>query len=272
MKRLLPVIFVPALALIAFASIPTPSNAAPALSLSTEEKSILVGKPFSITLTISWEGDAETYLVETPRLKLPEGITQSGSAYSTSATDTTHSLFYRYTLSAAATGDYALDPVEISYWEKNAGDARIARTEELRFTVGSRSEAMLQRYLIPGAVLLIFISLFATLFVLSTKKKRAKNPAPGDSAIIKTIIDRELAQCRAYKISGDWNNYIKLVIAIRNKIPSAGPDEKIFSGLHRLAERVQFGGYRPSEDELALIDRQLEKACADAFPGEEIKT
>jgi hypothetical protein len=66
-----------------------------------------------------------------------------------------------------------LDPVEISYWEKNAGDARTARTEALRFTVGSRSKATLQRYRIPGAVLLIFISLFAALFVLSTKKKKA---------------------------------------------------------------------------------------------------
>lgn len=173
MKRLLPVISIPALILSALASIPTPSHAAPALSLSTEEKIIRVGNPFSITLTISWEGDAEEYLVETPRLKLPEGITQTSSAYSTSAKDATHSLRYRYTLSAAATGDYALDPVEISYWEKNAGDARTARTDALRFTVSSRSEAALQRYRIPGVVLLIFISLFATLFVFSTKKKKA---------------------------------------------------------------------------------------------------
>jgi len=172
MKRLLPAISIPALILIALVSIPTPSNAAPAFSLSTEEKIILVGKPFSITLTISWEGDADEYLVETPRLKLPEGITQSSSAYSTSVADATHSLCYRYTLSAAATGDYALDPVEISYWEKTAGDARTARTEALRLTVSSRSEAALQQYRIPVVVLLIFISLFATLFVLSTKKKK----------------------------------------------------------------------------------------------------
>jgi hypothetical protein len=173
MKRLLSVIFVPALVLIALASIPTPSNAAPALSLCMEEDIIVVGIPFFITITISWKGDAEAYLVETPRLKLPEGITQSSSAYSTSATDAMHSLRYRYTLSAAATGNYVLDPVEISYWEKSAGDSRTARTDALRFTVSSRSEAALQRYRIPGVVLLIFISLFATLFVLSTKKKKA---------------------------------------------------------------------------------------------------
>jgi hypothetical protein len=173
MKRLLPVIFIPALVLIALASIPTLSPAAPAISLFTEDDIIVVGTPFSITLTISWEGDAEEYLVETPRLKLPEGITQAGSSYSTSAKDAMHSLCYRYTLSAAATGAYVLDPVEISYRDKNDGDARTAHTDALSFTVGSRSEAALQRYRIPGVALLIFISLFAALFVVSTKKKKA---------------------------------------------------------------------------------------------------
>jgi heme/copper-type cytochrome/quinol oxidase subunit 4 len=43
----------------------------------------------------------------------------------------------------------------------------------VHLTVSSRSEASLQQYLIPVVVLLIFISLFATLFVLSTKKKKA---------------------------------------------------------------------------------------------------
>jgi hypothetical protein len=65
------------------------------------------------------------------------------------------------------------DPVAISYWERNAGDARTASTDALHLTVSSRSEAALKRYRIPGVLLLIFISLFATLFVSSTKKKRA---------------------------------------------------------------------------------------------------
>jgi hypothetical protein len=270
MKRLLPIVSIPAL-IIALSSFPISVNAAPALSLSTDEEIIIVGKPFSIQLTISWEGDVETYLVETPRVKLPDGITQSGSSYSTSAKDTMYSLCYRYTLSAAATGPYVLDPVEISYWEKNAGDTRTARTDALHFTVSSRSEAALKRYRIPGVALLICISLFSTLFVLSTKKKWAGSAAPTDGAATKEIIAGELNQCRAYKISGEWDNYIKRVIALRGKLPAAETDEKTRAELHRLAERVRFGAYRPSEDEINFIERQLEKACADSFPDEEIK-
>jgi hypothetical protein len=35
--------------------------------------------------------------------------------------------------------------------------------------------------------------------------------------------------------------------------------------LRTIAERVHYGGYRPSEDEINLIERQLEKACSGAF-------
>ena len=272
MKRLLPIISIPALIFFALAFLPPPLYAAPALSLSAEEGIIIAGEPFSIQLTVSWKGDAEQYLVEPPRLKLPEGITQSSSAYSASAADARYFLCYRYTLNATSTGRYMLDPVEISYWGKNDGDARTASTDALHFTVNSRSEAALQRYRVPGAALLIFISLFAVLFVLSTKKKRADRTLPGDGAITKEIIDRELTQCRAFKISGDWDKYIEQVIAIRSKIPSADRDEKMQSELSRLAERIQFGGYRPSENEISLMERQLEKACADTFPHQAIKT
>jgi len=272
MKRFLPIISIPALVFFALSSFPTPLNAAPALSLSVDEGSIIVRKPFSIELTISWEGDAEQYLVETPRLKLPQGITQSGSSYSTSAKENMYFLRYRYTLCAATAGTHVLDPVETNYWERNAGEAQTARTGALTFKVSTRAEVALTRYGIPGALLLIFISFFIAASVLSTKKKKAVSTAQTDGIAMEEIIARELKQCRAYKISGDWDNYLKQVIATRSKLPAAEKDEKIRAELRTLAERVHYGGYRPSEDEINLIERQLEKACASAIPGEEIKS
>jgi hypothetical protein len=48
----------------------TIKRGAPALSLSVAEEPVIVQRPFPVELTISWEGDAEQYLVETPGLKL----------------------------------------------------------------------------------------------------------------------------------------------------------------------------------------------------------
>jgi len=172
MKRFLPAICIPALIFFVLFSFIIPLNASPSVSLSLNEKIIIVREPFSMELSISWEGDPEQYLVETPHLKLPQNMTQSSSSYSTSAQENRYCLRYRYTLCAATAGSYVLDPVEINYWEKDAGDARIARTDALAFIVSSWSEAVVKRYWIPGVVVLIFISLFSMLFVLSTKKKR----------------------------------------------------------------------------------------------------
>jgi hypothetical protein len=172
MNRLLAVISITALIFFSLSSSPTSLYAAPSLSLSVDEGSIVVRKPFAIELAISWEGDADRYLVETPRLKLPQGITQSGASYSTGTQGNMYFLRYRYALCAATTGTYVLDPVEITCWERNAGDARTARTGSLDFKVSSRPEAAVKRYLIPVLALLIFISLFRWLFVSSTKKKR----------------------------------------------------------------------------------------------------
>jgi hypothetical protein len=178
MKRLLPIISIPAVIFFALSSVPTSLNATPAFSLSVDEGSITVAKPFSIELTVSWEGDAEKYLVERPRLKLPQGITQSGTSYSTSAKENICFLRYRYTLIAGTAGTDVLEPVEISYWEKNSGDARTARTDALTFKVSTWHEAALQRYRIPAVVLLIFTSLFAVLLVLSIKKKSRASQFP----------------------------------------------------------------------------------------------
>lgn len=265
MKRLSPATSITTLVFFVLPFCPASLNAVPSLSLSVDEGGLVVRKPFSVELIISWEGDPEQYLVETPHLKLPEGIVRSGTSYSTSAKENMYYLRYQYTLCAATAGSYVLDPVEISYWEKDAGEARIARTEELHFTVSAWSEAALKRYWVPGVVLLIFISLFMMLFVLSTKKKRPATTAPTDDVAREQIIDHELKQCRAYKLSGDWDTYVRQVIAVLSKLPSDENHEKTLKDLYRLAERVQYGGYRPSENEIDLIERQLETACAGAF-------
>ena len=66
MKRFFPVISIPALIFFALSVFPAQSNGAPVLSLSVDTGSIVVRKPFCIELTISWKGDADQYLVETP--------------------------------------------------------------------------------------------------------------------------------------------------------------------------------------------------------------
>ena len=68
------------LVLIALLLFPSQLRGAPALSLSLDDKHITTNKTFSSTLTVSWEGDADQYLVEPPQLTLPEDIDEIGTA------------------------------------------------------------------------------------------------------------------------------------------------------------------------------------------------
>jgi len=70
MKRFSTAISIPAIIFFALSCFPAQSNGAPALSLSVAEEPVIVQRPFPVEMTISREGDAEQYLVETPGLKL----------------------------------------------------------------------------------------------------------------------------------------------------------------------------------------------------------
>jgi len=70
MKRFSTAISIPAIIFFALSCFPAQSNGAPALSLSVAEEPVIVQRPFPVELTISWEGDAEQYLVAAPGLKL----------------------------------------------------------------------------------------------------------------------------------------------------------------------------------------------------------
>lgn len=268
MKRFPPILPITIIIFFVLSLCPARLRGAPNLLLTLEQKSIIAKRPFSIELAISWEGDAEQYLVENPRLIPPQGITLTGSASSTGTKGDTHILHYRYTLYPAAPGTYVLDPVEISYWGKNANGVQTVRTDALTMKVSSWTEAVLAKCRIPAALAIIFIGLFITAFVFSKKKKKAALNHQACGVTMGETISNELNQCRTYKISGDWEHYLKQVINIRSKLPAAENNEKSIDDLRKLAERVHFGNYHPTAEEINIIQRHLEKACSSFLAGQ----
>ena len=81
----------------------------------------------------------------------------------------------------------------------------------------------------------------------------------------------ELEQCNAYKIKGEWGNYLQKVISIRDRLPVQDKGGDSIANLDSLAEKVTYGGFRPTIEEINLIQRQLEKAFKRAFPDDKDK-
>ena len=80
------------------------------------------------------------------------------------------------------------------------------------------------------------------------------------------MIAGELEQCNAYKIKGDWGNYLKKILSIHNKLPTQDKTGTIMKDLDTLVEKVIYGGLHPTPEEINLIQRQIEKAFKSAFP------
>lgn len=241
-------------------------KAAPAVSFSFDRGNILVNKIFSLELTASWEGDSDRYLIAPPQISFPEGIEEKSSSFSTTSKEGHYSLYYKYQLLAQKEGEYALKPIEISYWEKGNNKEEKVKTNALHFKVTSFSSANLTRFWLPGILIAVFLGLFIALAVLYKKKKRLRDGQKSDAPITRELIAGELEQCNAYKIKGDWGNYFKKILSIRNKLPNQDKIGTLMEDLDTLVEKVTYGGLHPTSEEINLIQRQIEKAFKSAFP------
>jgi len=249
-------------------SLPYQLRATPVVSLSLNKDTIVAHKIFLLELTVSWKGDADQYLVAPPQVTLPEGIEERGSSFSSTSKGEHYLLNYKYNLCAQKEGEYILTPIEISYWEKGNNKEEKMKTETIHFQVTSFSTAFLGGYWLLGFITTIFLGLFTILIVLYKKQKRSSVDQGADSTVTRETMVSELGQSNAYKIKGDWENYLKKVISIRDKLPTQDKAGKIMGELDTLAERVTYGGFHPTAEEIDLIQRQLEKAFKSAFPND----
>jgi len=266
MKSSLKTLYILSVAFIFLSFLPYRLKAAPVVSISLDRDTILVNKTFVFDLSISWEGDAELYVVDRPHITLPESIEEKGSSFSTTSKEGYYSLHYKYNLCVKKEGEYTIKPIEISYWEKGNNKEEKVKTEVLKFQVTSFSILNLNKYWLPAVLITIFLSLFITLIVLRKKRKRVNDDQRSDDTVKETIV-RELDKCNTYKLQGDWGNFLKTAISIRNKFPAGDKGGKIMEELDMLAERTTYGGFHPTPEEINLIQRQLEKAFKNAFPN-----
>jgi hypothetical protein len=235
---------------------------APRISLSLDKNRISPQRTFSCELAISWEGDADQYLVDRPQPKFPEGITEIGSSSSSITTGKNYILRYQYDLQADKEGTYILEPVPISYWAKGNNSEETVNTEKLTIKVTSFSLLQYGRnWLVPVVLTIILISLFGALIVVTSRKRR-RNRHQTHTTSLKDAIERDLAYCTDCKIKGDWGSYIQTALSIRNQLPM---DVKGLEALDKLAENIRYGSFRPTTEEINLIHRQLEQAVKMAF-------
>lgn len=264
----LKILYLFSIAFIFLTSFPHELIGAPAVSLSLNKDTIYANRNFSLELILSWEGDPDQYLIAPPHITLPTGIEEIDSSFRSVSRGDRYSLYYRYDLLARQEGDYRIQPIEISYWEKGNNQEETIKTKALHVKVTSFGIRNLGGDWLLFVLTVFLLSLFVGLIVLYKRKRGGVHDQQLDHAIKREMILEELNQCSAYKMQGDWENYLKKVISIRSKIPALHEDKENMRVLDSLLERVTYGGFYPTTEEINLMQRKLERALRDAFPDD----
>ncbi|MEI6126302.1 MAG: BatD family protein [Pseudomonadota bacterium] len=218
------------------------------------------GRTFNIVINISWQGDADEYIIVPPEPVFPEGIRLVSSSFSSSVSSDNRLLDYQYNLKAEKPGAFTLQPVQIHYWEKGSDKESSLTTEEISLRAVRFAFFELYRtWLISAAGLLLCGA--AILAVRLYYKKRKLKKAQVPIALDDKNIFEQLQRCRQCKISGDYKGFYQSVLAAGKSF--FGEDKTFIDNAEDMLEKVSFGGYWPSAEEVDRIFRQLEKRIGD---------
>lgn len=240
------------------------AHAEPQVEAVCGSETVAAGTPFCLTLIISWQGDAEEYLIGPPRPELPEGIEQVSSSFSSSAREGMQRLEYAFVLRALQAGEYAIKPVVIKYWARGEDQESTILSPEISFK--AHQFAFLQRTqgrIIMGALVCLMAGLGAGLLFLQRNraaKRRAAAPAEASSA---ATISQLVQTCRSCKIQGDYAGFYDAAIALGSLLPDQGTPSA--EKLSCMLEQIRFGGRQPPAEEVERLLRQLEKGAEKAL-------
>lgn len=221
-----------------------------------------MNKKFDLFINISWQGDADDYIIVPPEPVFPEGVVQVSSSFFSSVSNDIQLIKYHYILKAQKKGGFTLKPVEIKYWGKGSEQESILLTNEVSF------EVVTFAFLGPGLIwgtILVAAAVFGTIIVVAliTNKRVSEKKKNIDRKDIqgKEYIIKKLHDCKECKIKGDFKGFYQSAFDVAQKVFSE--DKTFLDTLSGTLEKVQFGGYKPASEEIERVFRHIEKKVGE---------
>lgn len=254
--------FVPALILFLLLPLYTNAYALPRATTAIEAATVSSGRAFNVAINISWQGDADEYIIVPPEPVFPEGIRPASSSFSSSVSSDTQLLSYQYILSAEKTGDFTVKPVQIRYWAKGSDKEDLLTTDEISFRAVRFAffEANLIWIISAFCILLCCALIPAGAFYYKKRKLKKEKSTGAQEDNTKNIL-AQLQRCKECKIRGDYKGFYQSALDTGKKI--FGDDKTFIDNAGDMLEKIQFGGYRPPAEEVDRIFRQLEKRIGE---------
>jgi hypothetical protein len=210
-----------------------------------------VKSKINLTIEINWHTPAIHYRISPPEFKLPNGLEQISVSSSSAGQDI---LTYHFTLQANKIGDYKLDLIHITCMPPDADKPiPLPLIKGVSFTVVPYAFLGLKsKYWLPvGGGLIIIICLAICTIIYIRKRETGRSADTADKI---TKLQNQLVICKTYKLEGKTDKFMEAALHAYKLLEDMPPQ----ASLLQLAEKIRFGGYRPSPGEIEQIFRELE--------------
>ena len=250
---------------VAFTSNATPVELPTVLSPPTADyvlstHTATAGDTLTLDILITWAGHFQDYLLHPPKVPIPDGVVQRSMTAHTSSEDGRKLVRYRYTLHTPTPGSYALDPIELRYTPRLESEPLASRVAgpTLKVNPGaSRGPAL--------AALLGLLGLCVGIGMFIRRRRKTPRVTGSPEGASPSDLKEQLRSARQLRHEGDICGFIEHLLSLDHHL---GSTEESSAPLTALLPRVQYGGYRPSPQELDSLHRRIELRITELIPPE----
>ena len=230
----------------------------PKVEIHLQKDLFTVGEVVPLEVLVSWEGDARQYVLKTPKLILPDGVSLGLVSSSTSSNILKATLRYKFPLTIEKSGEYSLGPVELSYKSRSGGAEQFSRASVVKITVEKGLVfAYLYTVILPAGALMVLLIVGGAVFYKRAKKR---NNALKENASQNHDFSSEIQWVFASKMNSKGNQYeVKLLELYLKIIKDKELDEQEQDKVTRAIEQTRYAGHRISSEEISYYEKNVKK-------------
>ena len=219
------------------------------VDVETSARDPIIGKPFPLTIIVTWKGDADECSLLPVELPEKQGVSVVNSTMSSSRIGQTNRVEYVVQLSIDSKGETHLGTITVPY--RTAGSEEQQSLQSDPVTVSVRTNP-LPLQILMGAVAaggLVGIVLLSRSVATSRRERRDEQRRADEQEQTQKLLQR-IEQLRSLRVAGDLGGYLTGLADIAAHCGAAVAESSPYGELKRLAERAKFDGYHPSVEEL----------------------
>jgi|GEM_PF-3579604 len=233
-------------------------SAAPQVDVRLPERDPIIGKPFSLKVTVSWQGDAADYLLLPIELPDKDSVVVLDYSMSSSKVGEENRVEYAVLLRIDNLGKTDVGRITVPY--------RIADSEEEQSLQSDPVTINVRRNPLPMQILMGAVAAAAAvlLVVLSRRVAESRREEREWSVRLEEA-DRtlelleKLEELKSLRIAGDLGAYLEGLADVAAQCGPSASESGACEELKTLAERTKFDGYHPSVEELDSSYRTVQR-------------